>query len=736
MTIAPTSLTEVAPIGGPGGVAFHRTRILQLPRSPKVIAGLVIMGLFGVVALIGRWVAPYSPNATDEKNWVQHVLVDGTGPGTSFPANYYPLPLPPSAAHWLGTTVFAQDVLSQLLASTQATLFVGLLAAGIATVLSILFGITAGYIGGGTDEGLSLVANVFLAIPGLPLLIVLADYVPSAGSSIFLVAAIIAFTTWAYSARTLRAQTLSLRSRDFVEAARVSGEGRLRIILVEVLPNLIPIVAASFLFTTLAAIGAYVAIAFLGLAGSPTSFPPGLWNWGEMLREGFANNAVRSGWWWWWAPPGICVAVLGTGLALLNFGIDEFINPRLRIAGVSRKAARKAGISPSTRLGLTPVARAVLDAPKPVSKPAVAIGAEPVLEIRGLCVDYGVGDAAVHAVMDCDLVLRRGQVLGLAGESGSGKTTLALAAIRLLRQPAVITSGSVLFHSKPISGDGSTGTIDLLAASLQQLREVRWSEIAVVLQSALDSLNPVITIGAQFEDLLRVHRPRLSHADRWGRAGELLEMVGMNADRLRSHPHELSGGMRQRVMIAMAIALEPQVIILDEPTTALDVVTQREILEELIGLRDRIGFATLFITHDLSLLVELADEIAVMYAGRLMERAPAASLFHAPRLPYTHGLLNCFPPLHGAHHRMKGIAGSPPDLSDPPEGCAFHPRCRWAMQQCRDERPRLLPLDGSQREVACWLHRGDAVVPPELAGPEPAAKRLERAEPLKSVSKL
>jgi peptide/nickel transport system permease protein len=728
MTISPTSLTGVAPVGGPGGVAFHRTRVLRLPRSPKVIAGLVILGFFGVVAVIGRWAAPYSPNATDEKNWVRHVLVDGTGPGTSFPANYYPLPLPPSAAHWLGTTVFAQDALSQVLASTQATLFVGLIAAAIATVLSILFGVTAGYIGGGTDEGLSLVANVFLAIPGLPLLIVLADYVPNAGSSILLVAAIIAVTTWAYSARTLRAQTLSLRNRDFVEAARVSGEGRLRIILVEVLPNLVPIVAASFLFTTLAAIGAYVAIAFLGLAGSPTADPPGLWNWGEMLREGFANNAVRGGWWWWWAPPGIMVALLGTGLALLNFGIDEFINPRLRAGGLSRKAAKKAGINPSTRLGLTPVAKSVLEAPQPAVRQAVkGTAAEPVLEIRGLCVDYGVGDGAVHAVMDCDLVLRRGQVLGLAGESGSGKTTLALAAIRLLRPPAVITSGSVLFHSKPISGGGAPGTIDLLAADLDELRELRWSEIAVVLQSALDSLNPVITIGAQFDDLLRVHRPHMSGAERWSRAGELLEMVGMNADRLRSYPHELSGGMRQRAMIAMAIALEPQVIILDEPTTALDVVTQREILEELIGLRDRIGFATLFITHDLSLLVELADEIAVMYAGRLMERAPADSLFRAPRLPYTHGLLNCFPPLHGAHHRMEGITGSPPDLRDLPSGCAFHPRCRWAMQQCREERPRLLPIDGSTREVACWLHRGYAVVPPELARPEPAARKLEHA---------
>jgi peptide/nickel transport system ATP-binding protein len=194
----------------------------------------------------------------------------------------------------------------------------------------------------------------------------------------------------------------------------------------------------------------------------------------------------------------------------------------------------------------------------------------------------------------------------------------------------------------------------------------------------------------------------------------------MNAERLRSYPHELSGGMRQRAMIAMAIALDPQVMILDEPTTALDVVTQREILGELIGLRDRIGFATLFITHDLSLLVELADEIAVMYAGRLMERAPASSLFRAPRLPYTHGLLNCFPPLHGARTPMEGIPGSPPDLQHLPTGCAFHPRCRWAMSRCHEERPRLAPIDGPAREVACWLHHGNAQVPAELAQREPA----------------
>jgi oligopeptide/dipeptide ABC transporter ATP-binding protein len=690
----------------------------SLPRSPKVIAGLVIVGLFVVVALIGRWIAPYSPNATDEQHWVRRILVEGTGGDTGIPAQFYPLPLPPSAAHWLGTTVFAQDSLSQLLAATQATLFVGLLAAVIATVLSILVGVAAGYLGGNADEGLSLFANVFLAIPGLPLLIVLADYVPSAGSSILLVAFIIAVTTWAWTSRVLRAQTLSVRNRDFVEAARVSGESSFRIMMVEVLPNLVPIVAASFLFTTLAATYFYVAIAFLGLAGSPTSSPPGLWNWGEMLREGFANNAIRGGWWWWWAPPGFCVALLGTGLALLNFGIDEFINPRLRAAGLSRRAAIRAGLSSRPTFGVTPVLR-----PEPaVARPRPNLSGDAVLEIRGLSVDYGYGDQAVHAVVDCDLVLRRGHVLGLAGESGSGKSTLALGALRLLRQPGLVTAGEVLFHSRPVGGDRPGGTVDLLAAEEEELRLLRWSEIAVVLQSALSALNPVATIGAQFDDLLQVHRPELGRPARRERAADLLAMVGMGGDRLRSYPHELSGGMRQRAMIAMAIALEPQVMILDEPTTALDVVTQREILGELMSLRDRLGFAALYITHDLSLLVEFADEIAVMYAGRLMERAPAASLFRAPRLPYTHGLLHCFPPMHGERVEMQGIPGSPPDLRDVPQGCAFHPRCQWAIARCRQQVPQLAPVDGHTRQVACWLHRDGATIPAELALPDPGGR--------------
>jgi peptide/nickel transport system ATP-binding protein len=356
---------------------------------------------------------------------------------------------------------------------------------------------------------------------------------------------------------------------------------------------------------------------------------------------------------------------------------------------------------------------------------------EPLLEVSGLCVDYGAGPDAVHAVVDADLVLHRGEVLGLAGESGSGKSTLAYAVTRLLRPPGMITGGSVSYHREPGQA------VDLLAAGEAELRVLRWSQISVVMQSAMNALNPVLSIGSQLTDVLRAHRPDMGKAGRRARAAELLAMVGITADRLGSYQHELSGGMRQRVMIAMALALEPQIVIMDEPTTALDVVTQREILEELTALRERLGFAVLFITHDLSLLVEIADSIAVMYAGRLVERAGATALLRSPRHPYSLGLLSSFPSLHGPRQHLTGIPGSPPDLRRLPAGCVFHPRCGYVMDRCRTEAPLLLPLpvegDGNRgtagravppRAAACWLQDGSAAAPPELSAPS-----LARSEP-------
>ena len=321
---------------------------------------------------------------------------------------------------------------------------------------------------------------------------------------------------------------------------------------------------------------------------------------------------------------------------------------------------------------------------------------EPIVELRGLTVDYGFGARRTRAVDGIDLTIRVGEIVGLAGESGSGKTTVANAVMQILRPPAHVAGGSVLFR-----GD------DLAARSRERLRRYRWQSVSMVFQSAMNALNPVTRVGDQFVDMMRAHE-RISRRGAISRAGELLELVGIDRRRVRAFPHELSGGMRQRVIIAMALALEPELVIMDEPTTALDVVVQREILQQVQDLQKRLGFAVLFITHDLSLLIEFAHRIAIMYAGEIVESAPAAVLHASPQHPYTRGLMASFPPLTGPMQRLVGIPGSPPDLADPPAGCRFHPRCPLclpdgpAYRRQTSERPVLREVEPGHF-VACHL---------------------------------
>ncbi|GAA4928479.1 ABC transporter ATP-binding protein [Actinoplanes utahensis] len=326
---------------------------------------------------------------------------------------------------------------------------------------------------------------------------------------------------------------------------------------------------------------------------------------------------------------------------------------------------------------------------------------EPVLEIRNLNVEYGLGDQAVRAVRDVNLTLHRGEVLGLAGESGSGKSTLAYGMTRLLAPPGVISGGQVIYH--PEQGD----PYDVLELSDAGLRRFRWAETAIVFQGAMNSLNPVHKISTQLTDVLEAHEPRMSESSRLARAREMLKLVGIAPDRMDAYPHQLSGGMRQRVMIGMALILQPQVVIMDEPTTALDVVMQRQILGQLIELRERLGFSVIFITHDLSLLVEFSNRIAIMYGGRIVEEAPAASIYRDALHPYSQGLLGSFPALRGPRRELSGIPGSPPDLKGMPAGCSFHPRCPKAFDPCGANIPvlgRPATPDGGARSVACWLH--------------------------------
>ena len=317
------------------------------------------------------------------------------------------------------------------------------------------------------------------------------------------------------------------------------------------------------------------------------------------------------------------------------------------------------------------------------------------LEINHLSVDYDSTRGAVHAVNDVSFTIERGQIFGLAGESGSGKSTLAYAIARLLQPPAVITQGQVLYHPhrRQVSQTAKdAAAVDVLALNPDQLRAFRWRDLSIVFQSAMNALNPVMDIGTQITDVLRAHNSLMTPTRARSRAVELLQLVGIASDRLHSYPHELSGGMRQRAIIAIALALDPEIIIMDEPTTALDVVVQRDILTQIMRLRSDFGFSVIFITHDLSLLLEIADTIAIMYAGRIAEIGASKDLLRHPRHPYTYGLLNSFPSLHGPQSRMTGIPGSPPDLRSVPPGCAFHPRCAFAFAACHTIVPALLPV--------------------------------------------
>ena len=263
-----------------------------------------------------------------------------------------------------------------------------------------------------------------------------------------------------------------------------------------------------------------------------------------------------------------------------------------------------------------------------------------VLTARNVSIEYEV-DPPVKAVRNVSLTLNRGEILGLAGESGCGKTTLAYGMNRLLKAPALMTSGEIVFHDR----DGHN--IDIVALDGDGLRAFRWDKISMVFQGAMNSLNPVISVKAQIFDIFDTHRPGMSKKDKQARAEELLTLVGVDPSRLTSFPHELSGGMRQRMMIAMALALDPQVMIMDEPTTALDVVVQRGIIREIMRLRERLGFAVIFITHDLPMLIEISDRIAVMLQGQIVEEGTAEEIYRTPQHEYTKKLLSSFPSLTG-----------------------------------------------------------------------------------------
>jgi peptide/nickel transport system ATP-binding protein len=344
-----------------------------------------------------------------------------------------------------------------------------------------------------------------------------------------------------------------------------------------------------------------------------------------------------------------------------------------------------------------------------------------ILEVRDLRVEYATSRTPVRAVDGVDLDVHQGEFVGVVGESGCGKSTMLFAIARLLSPPAAITAGSVVFHGQ-----------NLVTMAEKQLRLLRWRDYSVVMQSAMNALNPVLTIAAQFKDAIRAHEP-MSNREVAERSVEVLKLVGIDPVHLHSYPHQLSGGMRQRAMIAMALLFTPDLVIMDEPTSALDVVAQRSLMVQIKELQRRLGFAVVFVTHDMSLVSHFSDQLLVMYAGQVVEAGPTRAVFDTPSHPYSRGLLEAFPSIRGPRVALTGIPGSPPDLATLPPGCRFHPRCPVAFEACPRVEPELYPVGAAA--ARCLLHAPDRTDAAGVAEPgvmEPGVAEPGVAEEVRS----
>jgi oligopeptide/dipeptide ABC transporter ATP-binding protein len=317
----------------------------------------------------------------------------------------------------------------------------------------------------------------------------------------------------------------------------------------------------------------------------------------------------------------------------------------------------------------------------------------PLLRVRDLRVEYATERGSVAAVDGVDFDVARSEFVGIVGESGCGKSTLLFAIARLLGPTAGITAGEVLFRGQ-----------NLVTMTEKRLNVLRWRDFSVVMQSAMNALNPVTTIGAQFKDAIAAHA-KYTAKQTAERSVEVLRLVGIDPIHLKSYPHQLSGGMRQRAMIAMALLFTPDLVIMDEPTSALDVVAQRALMVQIKELQHRLGFAVIFVTHDMSLVSHFSDQLLVMYAGQVVEAGPTRTVFDTPAHPYSRGLLDAFPSIRGPRVPLIGIPGSPPDLGRPPSGCRFHPRCPVAEDECPSVTPALYPVGPAR--ARCILHAPD-----------------------------
>ncbi|SDO37335.1 peptide/nickel transport system permease protein [Lutimaribacter pacificus] len=583
-------------------------------------------------------------------------------PDATATANRFQKPF--SAGHPLGTDHLGRDLLSRLLHGTRLSLAVGIAAAIIAATIGSAIGIVAGYFGGRTDNVIMRLVDMLMAFPYILLaLAIVAALGPGLMNALIAVAAV----NVPFFARNIRGITVGLAGREFIDAARLAGMGHTRIILTELLPNVLPVIVIAMSTTVGWMILETAGLSFLGLGSQPPQA-----DLGSMLGE--ARSAMIS------HPhtsivPGIMIFLIVMSINLLGDGVRDALDPRLRSGALSRPRA-------------TTLVRRSGDIPAPT---------DDLLAIRDLQTQFHVGRHIYRAVGGVSLAVRPGECLGVIGESGSGKSVTALSVMGLVASPpGVITGGAVYFRGQ-----------DLIGAPYETLRQKRGDSVAYIFQDPLSTLHPLYRIGQQLAEAIRSHHG-ISRAEAHRRAVQLLKDVRIpNAEsRVNDYPHEMSGGMRQRVGIAMALANEPDVIIADEPTTALDVTVQAQILSLLDDLRRERGLAIVFITHDFGVVAQLCDRVAVMYAGRIVEEGPTAAVLDAPAHPYTRRLIACVPELGGGRRELAAIPGLPPMVDALPPGCAFAPRCDKAQDSCRSGE---IALTGTAPRAVRCLYPEEAV---------------------------
>jgi peptide/nickel transport system ATP-binding protein len=637
----PEHLIEVD-VPRPAAAAIATPRA-QRQRSPARLLGLVGAGILVtlvVVAVFAPLLARHSPSVASGLPY-QH----------------------PSGAHPLGTDDVGHDLFSQLLYGARISLTIGVLSAIVASVIGLAVALLAGYYRGITETVLMRLVDLTLSFPFLVLVIVLAAFF---GRGLITTVVVISAVLWARPARVLRSQVIKVREFQHVTAARAMGASSARVLGRHVLPRVAPLAAAQFVRAANVSVLIEASLAFLGLGDANRV------SWGTILYFASARNAfLTDAWLWWIVPPGLALTAAVVGFAFLGYAVEEWADPRLARAPV-RRAPRRSSRKPAVDRGATDSATG-----------------GPVLDVRHLSVHYRTAAGPARAVDDVDLLVARGRITGLVGESGSGKSTMAAALLGLARPPAKVTSGEILFEG---------GDLRLLRRS--EMTALRGRRIALIPQSAMNALNPAYTVHRQVSEAAAQTRPTVEAGRR---ATELLELVGIPTERHRSFPHELSGGMRQRVVIGMAIANEPSLLVADEPVTGLDVVTQARILRLLLELQSRLGLGMLLISHDLPLVARVAHELAVMYGGKIVESGPTEAVAGDPAHPYTRELLRAFPSLRGPRTRLATIVGEPPDLVNPPVGCRFRPRCPDSVPVCAEAHPPLVETAPGHR-VAC-VHR-------------------------------